>query len=407
MITTFGVGFCSVSLEERQLHEVPCGNGHGFCLECLENLAEQYAEQGQFPCPLDRQPIRIPAAGVSSFPIYRSAASRHRARAVTVAPPTRPERRMEEDTILEWLQQIGDRNERRNISELIRQRARELEERDESFARQLQSQEYNNTGPESGPRPASRSTLLPAFRAAPRPPTARTRQQIGDDEQLAIRMQQEELLNSNRWATPARAPLPGNTQRQQESRQPSINQWAAPNHAHHAMGGAPDFRRSSTVLGVNTTAPFTLITVTPGGNVQVTTRDRPPRYLQPSDEMHLPPLCPPQRRPNHPEARETNPSGGLRLLTKVRHSPLPLSFFFSLPRLSVSVCLSVCLSDSLSVCLPVLSVSACLSVCVPVYPYPFLSPPPPPSLSLSLHSSFCLLPVSFVLALPLQPQLSF
>lgn len=118
-----------------------------------------------------------------------AAVSRHKARAVTPALPVIPERRTREDRIRGWLRQVDNRDELRNIFELIRQlfrqRERELEERDESIARQLPPQECDDIGPVSGPRSALRSRPRPTSRAAPCPLTSGTRQQTSDDLQFA------------------------------------------------------------------------------------------------------------------------------------------------------------------------------------------------------------------------------
>ena len=193
-------------LERQQQRVVPCGNEHGFCLGCLQTLANEHNEQVQFSCPLCRQLVTIPVVGVSSFPERQphrllairernttlrscSSVSRHRARAETPAPPILPERRTREDRIRGWLRQVDNRDELRNIFELIRQlfrqSERELEERDESIARQLPPQECDDIGPVSGPRSALRSRPRPTSRAAPCPLTSRTRQQTSDDLQFA------------------------------------------------------------------------------------------------------------------------------------------------------------------------------------------------------------------------------
>lgn len=275
---------CPVCREQEQLRVAPCGNSHCFCLNCLQQLAYQFSEEGWFHCPLCRGLVPIPAApaGVSSFPTHRPAMlpsiqrphcdttprpySQSRARdALTPATPQTP-------AATEWQVFNADPGPpRRDIAVEYRRRAQELE--DERVARELQQQENNGLHPATSARPAS-VTAVPRHR----PLTSRTRRQIREDEQLANRLQREE--HSNHWATPPRTPQPSPRIAARPHCahtlcpcHPCFTQCGDPNHAHHAMalrGRCPELVRSWTIH-VETTAPITQVNLAPERWVQVRT----------------------------------------------------------------------------------------------------------------------------------------
>ncbi|XP_076455262.1 uncharacterized protein LOC143289909 [Babylonia areolata] len=62
---------CSVCLAAAQdPRRVPCGNGHVFCLGCLQGLVThgRNVHHSSFPCPVCRNPVNIPPGGVAAFP---------------------------------------------------------------------------------------------------------------------------------------------------------------------------------------------------------------------------------------------------------------------------------------------------------------------------------------------------
>ena len=151
---------CPVCLDSKQLRVVPCSNRHCFCEDCLQTLTDSQGPQGAVPCPLCRQPFTVPPQGVSAFPVHQpirlpdirrqregrtlrsySAIWRRGASDVTPTPSaTRPERTTSGDVVQEMLQQVRPRDSalRRDTAQQTRQRARDLQRRDESIARRLQ-----------------------------------------------------------------------------------------------------------------------------------------------------------------------------------------------------------------------------------------------------------------------------
>lgn len=216
-------------LKECQLRVVPCGNRHCFCVDCLHTLAG-FREVGQLPCPICRQPITYTLKGVSSFPIHKLSPNTKpidldiKARSsCTVYRPPRAAVQSEhvtgetmEDNRL--ISRPKSRTDSRNIPQETRQRAQELEERADSFNRRnLPREEYQNTSSGSSRfnPPHAREELRSAHRttrsrlgsrAGSRyAETSRTPQPIGEDEQLAIRLQQQEFLDVKQWAWPSQA----------------------------------------------------------------------------------------------------------------------------------------------------------------------------------------------------------
>ncbi|KAL8567064.1 hypothetical protein ACOMHN_027492 [Nucella lapillus] len=62
---------CAVCLAEaRDPRRVPCGNGHVFCLRCLQGLVTHgnNVHDNSFPCPCCRKLVDIPPGGVACFP---------------------------------------------------------------------------------------------------------------------------------------------------------------------------------------------------------------------------------------------------------------------------------------------------------------------------------------------------